>query len=54
MESYTIAIATAFLFFTAKTLIDLYALISMLKKDKEMLLKENELETEYEFIKGLH
>ncbi len=54
MEIYVIAFAIAFLFFTAKSLIDLYALISILKKDKAILSQDNELDAEYEFIKGLH
>jgi len=54
METYTIALAIGFLFFTAKMAIDLYALIAIIKKDKVILSQDNELDEDYEFIKGLH
>ncbi|WP_293785664.1 hypothetical protein [uncultured Pedobacter sp.] len=54
MEPYVIAFGIALIFFMAKTLIDFYALISVIKKDKTVLSQPNDLEKNYEFIKGLH
>ncbi|WP_221302028.1 hypothetical protein [Pedobacter cryoconitis] len=44
----------ALLVFLLKAVIDLYALLSMVRKDKQIISQDNEKEVEYEFIKGLH
>lgn len=54
MMLYLMIFLVTILVFLVKTVIDLYGLLSMLRKDKETLSKANEMENSFEFIKGLH
>lgn len=40
--------------FIIKELLNINILLLMVKKDKQLLNKENELEKKYQFIKGLY
>lgn len=51
---YMLVFLVGLLVFLVKAVIDLYALLSMVRKDKEILTQDNEKDNKYEFIKGLH
>jgi hypothetical protein len=53
METFLLAFAVGLVIFLIKLVIDLYGLISIVKKEKEIVLQKNVLENKYQFIKGL-
>lgn len=54
MIPYMLVFLIALIVFLVKAVIDLYALLSIVRKDKSILSQANERERNYEFIKGLH
>lgn len=54
MEKIIIMAIIGLIAFTVKVIIDLYASIVAIRKDKSVLQIQNNKEKEYEFIKGLH
>lgn len=54
MKALIVILMLAAVFLLIKLLIDLYMILIMLNKDKELLKQKNELEQHYQFIKGLY
>lgn len=54
MINYLMVFLIAIVVFLVKTVIDLYGLLSLLRKDKKLLSEPNDKEKDYELIKGLH
>lgn len=52
--SILVAITLGLIVLITKITIDIYMAIIVLRKDKELLSKENKLENAYQFIKGLY
>lgn len=54
MTPYILIFFLVIIVFLIKTAIDLNALISMVRKDQEILSQTNDKDHHYEIIKGLH
>lgn len=54
MIPYLLVFLLGLVVFLVKTIINLYSLLSMIRKDKAVLSQVNHKEHTYEFVKGLH
>jgi len=54
MNTLLITVVIGLIFIITKMIIDIYSLFLFIRKDKEITKQPNELEKDYQFIKGLY
>jgi hypothetical protein len=54
MNTMLIALIVGLIFVIAKLTIDIFSFLLLIRKDKQIIRQPNELEKNYQFIKGLY